>query len=124
MNDALKDSTGEDVTVELDETGLAYDIKVADGEVAGRAHYLVGAKDPNERIFYHTTVDSKFGGRGLSKILVNEALKDAREKGETVVAICPLFVKKLQESGDEYIAEGGKLRNPTGADFDQVKQEA
>lgn len=124
MNDVLKDSTGEEVTVELDEPGLAYVIKVADGEVAGRAHYLVGENDENERIFYHTVVDEKFGGRGLSKILVAEALADCREKGLTVVAICPLFVKKLRESGDDYIAEGGKFRNPTAADFVYVEQNA
>lgn len=124
MNDVLKDSTGEEVTVELDEPGLAYVIKVADGEVAGRAHYLVGENDENERIFYHTVVDERFGGRGLSKILVAEALADCREKGLTVVAICPLFVKKLRESGDDYIAEGGKFRNPTAADFVYVEQNA
>ena len=124
MNENLTDSQGEAVTVELDEPGLAYLIKVADGEVAGRAHYLVGENDDNERIFYHTVVDEKFGGRGLSKVLVSEALADAREKGETVVAICPLFVKRLRESGDDYIAEGGKFRNPTSEDFVYVEQNA
>ena len=38
--------------------------------------------------------------------------------------VCPLFVKKLQEAGDDYIAQGGKFRNATGADIDIVKRQA
>ncbi|MGO2034967.1 MAG: GNAT family N-acetyltransferase [Brevibacterium sp.] len=122
MSENLKDSTGAPVTVELDEDGKAYTIAVEDGTIAGRAHFLPGPVPETERIFYHTVVDEEFGGRGLSKILVAEALADCREKGLTVVPICPLFVRKLQETGDDYQAEGGRFRNATGADFAIVKE--
>ena len=124
MSVDLKDKNGAPVSVELDEAGSAYVIKVETGEVAGRAHYLNGPDAQTERIFYHTVVDEAFGGRGLSKILVAQTLADCRERGLTVIPICPLFVRKLQESGDDYLAEGGRFRTATGADFDIVKAQA
>ena len=124
MSQALTDSTGAEVTVTLDEDGRSYDIAVEGGEIAGHAHFLLGPEAETERIFHHTTVDEQFGGRGLSKVLVAEALADSRERGITVVPICPLFVKKLQQTGDDYQAEGGRFRNATGADFDIVKKQA
>ncbi|GAA1856578.1 GNAT family N-acetyltransferase [Brevibacterium marinum] len=121
MSEALKDSTGADVHVELDEPGRAYVITVDSGEVAGRAHFLPGPDADTERIFHHTVVDEAFGGRGLSKVLVAQALADSREKGLTVVPVCPLFVKKLKDTGDDYQAEGGRFRTATGADLAIVK---
>ena len=96
----------------------------SDLTVAGHAYFLTGPDAETERIFHHTVVDEQFGCRGLSKFLVAEALDDSRERGVTVVPVCPLFVKKLQETGDEYIALGGKFRNATGADIDIVKRQA
>lgn len=124
MSENLKDSTGAPVTVALDEDGKVYTIAVDAGTIAGRAHYLPGPVAETERIFHHTVVDEEFGGRGLSKILVAEALADCREKGLTVVPICPLFVRKLQETGDDYQAEGGRFRNATGADYAIVEDTA
>lgn len=124
MSEALKDSTGADVQVELDERGRSYVITVDGGQVAGHAYFLPGPEADTERIFYHTVVDEEFGGRGLSKVLVAEALKDSRERGITVVPVCPLFVKKLKDTGDDYQAEGGRVRNATGADIDIVKKHA
>ena len=124
MSKTFEDKTGAEVTVTFNEDGQSYDIAVADGTVAGHAFFLPGPDAETERIFHHTVVDEQFGGRGLSKILVAEALEDSRERGVTVVPVCPLFVKKLQESGDDYAAQGGKFRNATGADFDIVKRQA
>ncbi len=124
MSKTFEDKTGAEVTVTYNEDGQSYDIAVADGTVAGHAFFLPGPDAETERIFHHTVVDEQFGGRGLSKILVAEALEDSRERGVTVVPVCPLFVKKLQESGDDYAAQGGKFRNATGADFDIVKRQA
>lgn len=121
MSEALKDSTGANVHVELDEPGRAYVITVDSGEVAGRAYFIPGPEADTERIFHHTVVDEPFGGRGLSKVLVAQALADSREKGLTVVPICPLFVKKLKDTGDDYQAEGGRFRTATGDDLDIVK---
>lgn len=124
MSKTFEDKTGAEVTVSLNESTQAYEVAVADGTVAGSAFFLPGPDAETERIFYHTVVDEQFGGRGLSKFLVSEALDDSRERGVTVVPVCPLFVKKLQEAGDDYIAQGGKFRNATGADIDIVKRQA
>lgn len=124
MSKTFEDKTGAEVTVTFNEDGQSYDIAVADGTVAGHVYFLAGPDAETERIFHHTVVDEQFGGRGLSKFLVAEALDDSRERGVTVVPVCPLFVKKLQESGDDYAAQGGKFRNATGADFDIVKRQA
>lgn len=124
MSKTFEDKTGAEVTVTFNEDGQSYDIAVADGTVAGSAFFLPGPDADTERIFHHTVVDEQFGGRGLSKILVAEALDDSRERGVTVVPVCPLFVKKLQETGDDYAALGGKFRNATGADIDIVKRQA
>lgn len=124
MSKTFEDKTGAEVTVSLNESTQAYEITVADGTVAGSAFFLPGPDAETERIFHHTVVDEQFGGRGLSKFLVAEALDDSRERGVTVVPVCPLFVKKLKETGDDYIAQGGKFRNATGADIDIVKRQA
>ena len=124
MSKTFEDKTGAEVTVSFNEDGQSYDIAVADGTVAGSAFFLPGPDAGTERIFHHTVVDEQFGGRGLSKILVAEALEDSRERGVTVVPVCPLFVKKLQETGDDYAAQGGKHRSATGADLDIVKRQA
>ncbi|MCS4594205.1 N-acetyltransferase [Brevibacterium sediminis] len=124
MSKTFEDKTGAEVTVSLNESTQAYEVAVADGTVAGSAFFLPGPDAETERIFYHTVVDEQFGGRGLSKFLVAEALDDSRVRCVTVVPVCPLFVKKLQETGDDYIAQGGKFRNATGADIDIVKRQA
>ena len=121
MSEELRDSTGAAVSVEFDEPGRAYVITVDSGEVAGHAYFLPGPEADTERIFQHTVVDEAFGGRGLSKVLVATALADSKEKGLTVVPVCPLFVKKLKDTGDDYQAQGGRFRTATGADFDIVK---
>jgi hypothetical protein len=40
------------------------------------------------------------------------------------VPVCPLFVRKLQETGEDYAAQGGKFRKATGDDIDIVKRQA
>lgn len=122
MSEQLTDSTGATVSVELDEQGQAYVIKVDSGDVAGRAHFLPGPETDTERIFHHTVVDEEFSGRGLSKVLVALALADSRDKGLTVVPVCPLFVKRLQAEGDEYVTGGGHFRKATSADLDIVRK--
>lgn len=124
MAKTFEDKTGAEVTVDLNEAAQSYDIAVADGTVAGHAYFLPGPDAETERIFYHTVVDKEFGGRGLSKILVAEALDDSRARGITAVPVCSLFVTKLQETGDDYAAEGGKYRSATGADLAIVEEQS
>lgn len=47
--------------------------------------------------FPHTEVDPAFRGRGLAQTVVAEAMADEARRGETVVPLCPVVVKYLQE---------------------------
>lgn len=122
MSAELTDKNCESVTVVLDEARGAYVIRTAAGEDAGSAFFINSPDE--ERIFFHTEVDDEFGGRGLATVLVAQSLAGSREQGVTVVPVCPLFVRKLADSGEDYVAEGGKFRKATGADIDLVKREA
>ncbi|GHF68977.1 hypothetical protein FHX82_003498 [Amycolatopsis bartoniae] len=76
-----------------------YELTV-DGELAGFAQY---ADRGGQRVVYHTEVFPAFGGRGLSNVLVTEALADVRTSGKRLVPVCPLvaaFVEKHPEQGD------------------------
>jgi predicted GNAT family acetyltransferase len=73
-----------------------YEITV-DGEHVGLEAY-VDAGD--QRIFYHTEIDEKFGGRGLAGELVSAALTDARAAGKRIVPVCPYVVKYVKQHHD------------------------
>ena len=91
------DKTGAEATVSAAEG--KYTIAVA-GETVGLA--AVADRD-NQRVFYHTEVEERFGGRGLATILVDEALKATRAEGKRVVPLCPMvadFIKKHPEFSD------------------------
>ena len=71
-----------------------------DGETVGLAAV---ADRGNQRVFYHTEVEERFGGRGLASILVGEALEATRADGKRAVAVCPMvaaFIKKHPEFHD------------------------
>lgn len=76
---------------------LRYEIHLGQ-ELAGFTEYR---DDENgRRIFFHTEIGERFGGRGLAGRLVGEALTDTRAAGLRVVPVCP-FVKKFVR-GDDY----------------------
>jgi uncharacterized protein len=91
------DKTGSEATVSAAEG--KYTIAV-DGETVG----LAAVADRGEqRVFYHTEVEERFGGRGLATILVAEALEATRADGKRVVPVCPMvaaFIKKHSEFAD------------------------
>jgi hypothetical protein len=91
------DKTGAEATVSAEDG--KYTIAV-DGETVG----LAAVADRGEqRVFYHTEVDERFGGRGLASILVQQALEATRADGKRVVATCPMvaaFIKKHPEFTD------------------------
>jgi hypothetical protein len=91
------DKTGAEATVSAEDR--KYTIAV-DGETVG----LAAVADRGEqRVFYHTEVDERFGGRGLANILVQQALEATRADGKRVVATCPMvaaFIKKHPEFTD------------------------
>jgi predicted GNAT family acetyltransferase len=88
-----------------DKTGAEATVRAGDGEytiaVDGENVGLAAVADRGEqRVFYHTEVDERFGGRGLASILVQQALEATRADGKRVVATCPMvaaFIKKHPE---------------------------
>ena len=117
---AITDKTGAEIAVENNTQGKAFEIRlVAEDTVAGKAHYL---ESDGERIFYHTVVDSEFGGRGLGTALVNESLQASLRDNVTVVPVCPMFKSFLDKNGEVYAAEGGSWRTPTQADIDAAQR--
>ncbi|WP_182359233.1 GNAT family N-acetyltransferase [Tomitella gaofuii] len=71
---------------------LRYEIAL-DGEAAGFAAYTDA---DGRRIFYHTEIDERFGGRGLAGVLVEHALTDARTAGIRIVPVCPYVAKYVK----------------------------
>jgi predicted GNAT family acetyltransferase len=91
-----------------DKTGAEATVRGGDGEytiaVDGENVGLAAVADRGEqRVFHHTEVDERFGGRGLASILVQQALEATRADGKRVVATCPMvaaFIKKHPEFAD------------------------
>src|SRR5271168_1726692 len=91
-----------------DKTGVEATVSAADGKytiaVEGETVGLAAVADRgNQRIFYHTEVEERFGGRGLATILVAEALEATRADGRRVVPVCTMvaaFIKKHPEFRD------------------------
>lgn len=65
-----------------------------DGERAGVLQYEW--IDDNTFNIVHTEVDEHFGGKGIGKSLISEAVKFAREKNVKINADCP-FAKSVLE---------------------------
>ena len=91
-----------------DNTGAEATVSAAEGKytiaVAGETVGLAAVADRgNQRVFYHTEVGERFGGRGLATILVAAALEATRTDGKRVVPVCPMvaaFIKKHPEFSD------------------------
>ncbi|QRY64255.1 N-acetyltransferase [Gordonia sp. PDNC005] len=88
----MTESTEQIAVVRNDDQGR-YDISV-DGELAGFTQFVDRGE---QRIFPHTELDEKFSGRGLSSILVHDALADTRAAGLRVVPVCPLVAKYVSK---------------------------
>ena len=91
-----------------DKTGAEATVSAAEGKytiaVDGLTVGLAAVADRGEqRVFYHTEVEERFGGRGLATILVAEALDATRADGKRIVPVCPMvaaFIKKHPEFND------------------------
>jgi uncharacterized protein len=91
-----------------DKTGAEATVTAADGKytiaVDGQTVGLAAFADrDNQRVFYHTEVDERFGGRGLATIVIGEGLAATRFDGKRVVPVCPTvadFIKKHPEFND------------------------
>lgn len=73
--------------------------ELVDGDqVIGKAHWLPFERDASpERIFFHTTVDDDYSGRGLAGKLAHFALEDTIAAGLQVVPVCPYFKVYLRK---------------------------
>lgn len=141
MTTNIKTKSGLTVDVELVPSGEAFGIYVhggvdgagaagdagADRELAGQAFFYDRAANGdsdgalNERVFYHTEVDDAFGGKGLGRVVVENALEKTIEDELTVVPICPLFKKILDEDGDDWKVKGLEFRAVRPADLQELR---
>ena len=71
-----------------------------DEQLVGFAQYRV---TQGRIAFTHTEVDPAFGGRGLARRLVDEALGDARRRGLAVLPFCPYVRKVIAENPGQYL---------------------
>ncbi|MEU7778847.1 GNAT family N-acetyltransferase [Micromonospora parva] len=120
----IHDNTGALVAVKLNKTRPigTYTISLAEGSSVGRVDFVDSVTVDGERIVFHTEVNREFGGRGLAGLLVREVLADSIRTSVTVVPVCPLFADHLKRHGHEFVADGGKFRPPTPADFALVRR--
>ncbi len=86
--------TDETTTVRQD--GQRFVISV-DGVDAGFTEFR---DHEGERVFLHTELDDAFSGRGLSGILVQQALDATRDAGLRIVPVCPLIAHWLTKHHD------------------------
>jgi len=93
-------SRTETVTITRNDVESRYDIAV-DGVQAGFTVFIDRTPAPGgQRIFPHTELDDAFSGRGLSAILVRQALDDTRLAGQRIVPVCPLIVRFVAKHHD------------------------
>lgn len=105
------DKTGVTVHVARAESREAFAITLPDGEVAGHAEFR---ERDGKRIFHHTEVDERYGGRGLGTALVRGAVEATRAEGVPIVAVCPLVKAFLEKNEAEF---EGAYRRPTPDDL-------
>ncbi|OJU72229.1 GNAT family N-acetyltransferase [Microbacterium sp.] len=85
----------DELTVEREDAEHRYVIRV--GDTLGG--YTEFRQDREGRLVLpHTLIIPSFRGRGLAGILVGRALADIAARGETVVPLCPVVVRYLQEN--------------------------
>jgi predicted GNAT family acetyltransferase len=68
-----------------------YELRI-DGKLAGLAAFL---DHDGQRVFHHTEVDNAYRGHGLSTVLIEQALADAKASGMRIVAVCPAVAAYL-----------------------------
>jgi len=101
-----------EITVQRNEERGRYEILVGD-TVAG---FTLFRPDENGRlVFPHTEIDHAFSGRGLGGRLVEAAMADVAQRGETVVPVCPFVVKYLRGTDVPGLTVDWQTRRHEGA---------
>ncbi|AMB59177.1 GNAT family N-acetyltransferase [Microterricola viridarii] len=87
--------SADDTTVIIRRNDEAHSYEALVGtDVAAYAEYRLR---PAERIvFTHTVTEEAFTRRGIATQLVEWALTDARDRGKTIVPLCPFVVSYLE----------------------------
>ena len=88
-------SDDDQITVTRDDAESRYEVRVGD-VLAGFTEFE--RDDEGRLLFPHTEVDPAFGGRGLAKRVVADAMADAAAQGATVVPLCPVVRKWLRDN--------------------------
>ena len=86
------DKTGAQTTVSAQNHKFTHAVE---GTLVGFAEF---ADRDDQRVFYHTEIDSDFGGRGLATILVGAALSAARDDGKRIVPVCSMVAKVIDKN--------------------------
>lgn len=81
-------------TITRNDDANRYEIVVSD-ELAGVLEYRA---DGDALALTHTEVYQEFSGRGLASELVSAALDDIRDRGVTIVPLCPYVVSFLEKN--------------------------
>jgi uncharacterized protein len=88
----------ETVQLELNDRKGFFHIDI-DGKTEAKMTFVFAG--PNKIIIDHTEVNDGHNGKGFGKKMVAKAVEYAREKGITIVPLCP-FVKKVFDKTPEY----------------------
>lgn len=73
----------------------AFEMYENDQKIAEMTYSRAGVE---KIIIDHTEVDSAHGGKGLGKILINEAVEYARKEHLKIIPLCPFANKVLRYS--------------------------
>jgi len=74
-----------------------FEVDLGDGSLAIAVYEL----RPGTIVFIHTEVPKLHEGRGIGSALIRFALKSARDRGLTVVPICPFFAAYIRKHAEE-----------------------
>lgn len=85
----------DEISVSRNDDESRYEVHVGE-TLAGFTEFSVDARGRYR--YPHTEVDPAFRGRGLAGIVVAEAMADSARRGETVVPLCPVVVRYLQDN--------------------------
>lgn len=88
-------ATDETLTVTRNDAAGRYEIHVG-GTLGGYAEFEPGPK--RRLVFPHTEIDHAYRGRGLSHVLIEQAMADVASRGETVEPICPAVRRWLRKN--------------------------
>jgi predicted GNAT family acetyltransferase len=92
------------MTVRDNPAELRYEL--LDGsEVVGEIRYR---REPGAVALVHTEVDPSYEGKGAASLLVEEALRDLRERGLRLIPVCPYvraWLHRHPEQADLVVAD-------------------